>query len=209
MKLYDCKPAPNPRRVRIFMAEKGIEVETVQVDLGNGEQFGEAFMKINPDCAVPVLELDDGSYVSEVFAICHYLEDLQPEPPLLGTTKEERARILMWHGKVEQQGLAAMADAFRNTTKRMKDNAVTGSASYAQIPELAERGRSRVGEFFLKLDKQLADNEFVAGDSYSIADITAMVVVDFAARVKLSLPEDGVNVRRWYDSVSGRPSAAA
>ncbi|MCH8048028.1 MAG: glutathione S-transferase N-terminal domain-containing protein, partial [Planctomycetes bacterium] len=95
MKLYDCKPAPNPRRVRIFMAEKGIEIETVQIDLGSGEQFGEVFMKINPDCAVPVLELDDGSYISEVFAICHYLEDTQPEPSLLGTTNEERARILM------------------------------------------------------------------------------------------------------------------
>ena len=209
MKLYDCKPAPNPRRVRIFMAEKGIEIETVQIDLGSGEQFGEVFMKINPDCAVPVLELDDGSYISEVFAICHYLEDTQPEPSLLGTTNEERARILMWHCKVEQQGLAAVADAFRNTTKRMKDHAVTGSVSYPQIPELAERGRSRVQEFFLKLDKRLADNEFIAGDRYSIADITAMVVADFAAWVKLSLPEDGVNLRRWYESVSGRPSAAA
>lgn len=190
------------------MAEKGIEIETVQVDLGSGEQFSESFKKINPDCAVPVLELDDGSYISEVFAICHYLETTNPEPPLLGTTDEERARILMWQAKVEQQGLAAMADAFRNTTKRMKDHAVTGSVPYAQIPELAERGRSRVKEFFLKLDQQLADNEFVAGDSYSIADITAMVVVDFAAWVKLSLPEDAANVRRWYESVSSRPSAA-
>jgi len=209
MKFYDCKTAPSPRRVRIFMAEKGIEIETVQIDLGSGEQFGDAFREINPDCVVPALQLDDGSCISEVLAICHYLEAKHPEPALLGTTDEERARVLMWNSKVEQQGLWAVADAFRNAAKGLKDRAATGLVGYPQIPELAERGRSRVEQFFRWLDDRLADNEFVAGDRYSIADISAMVVVDFSAWIKLSVPEDATNTLRWYESVSARPSAQA
>ena len=126
------------------MAEKGIEIETVQVDLGSGEQFSESFRALNPDCVVPALELDDGSCLTEVFAICHYLESQFPEPPLLGTTAEERARVLMWNIKVEQQGLWAVADAFRNAAKGLKGRAATGPVDYPQIPELAERGRQRV-----------------------------------------------------------------
>jgi glutathione S-transferase len=209
MKFYDCKTAPSPRRVRIFMSEKGIEIETVQVDLGSGEQFGDAFRAINPDCVVPALELDDGSCISEVVAICHYLEAQHPEPSLLGTTDEERARILMWTIKVEQQGLWSAADAFRNSAKGLKERAATGLVGYPQIPELAERGRGRVEQFFLRLDDQLADNEFVAGDRYSIADIAAMVVVDFAAWIKVSVPDNAMNMRRWYESVSARQSARA
>jgi len=191
------------------MAEKGIEIETVQIDLGSGEQFGDAFREINPDCVVPALQLDDGSCISEVLAICHYLEAKHPEPALLGTTDEERARVLMWNSKVEQQGLWAVADAFRNAAKGLKDRAATGLVGYPQIPELAERGRSRVEQFFRWLDDRLADNEFVAGDRYSIADISAMVVVDFSAWIKLSVPEDATNTLRWYESVSARPSAQA
>jgi glutathione S-transferase len=209
MKFYDCKTAPSPRRVRIFIAEKGIEIETVQVDLGGGEQFRDAYRAINPDCVVPALHLDDGSCLSEVLAICHYLEAQYPEPALLGTSDEERARILMWNGKVEQQGLWPVADAFRNAAKGLKDRAATGLVAYAQIPELAERGRGRVEQFFRRLDHQLADNEFVAGDRFSIADIAAIVVVDFSAWIKLSVPEDAVHTRRWYESVSARPSASA
>ena len=191
------------------MAEKGIDIETVQVDLGGGEQFTDAFMEINADCVVPALELDDGSSLSEVLAICHYLEALYPEPPLLGSTDQERARILMWNSKVEQQGLWAVADAFRNAAKGFRNRAATGPVAYAQIPELAERGRGRVEQFFQRLDGQLADNKFVAGDNFSLADISALVVVDFAGRLKLKLPEDATNIRRWYESVSGRPGAIA
>jgi len=193
----------------MFMAEKGIEIETVQVDLGGGEQFGDAYRAINPDCVVPALQLDDGSCLSEVLAICHYLEAQYPEPALLGTSDEERAKILMWNGKVEQQGLWPVADAFRNAAKGLKDRAATGPVAYPQIPELAERGRGRVEQFFRRLDDQLADNEFVAGDRFSIADIAAIVVVDFSAWIKLSVPEDAANTRRWYESVSARPSASA
>jgi glutathione S-transferase len=191
------------------MAEKGIEVETVQVDLGSGEQFADAYRQINPDCVVPALQLDDGSCLSEVLAICYYLEAKYPEPDLLGTTDEERARILMWNSKVEQQGLWAVADAFRNAAKGLKDRAATGPVPYPQIPELAARGRDRVEHFFRRMDEQLADNEFIAGDRFSIADISALVVVDFAAWIKLSVPEDAAHLKRWHESVSSRPSATA
>jgi len=191
------------------MAEKGIEIETVQVDLGSGEQFADAFREINPDCVVPALQLDDGSCLSEVIAICHYLEAKYPEPALLGTTDEERAHILMWNSKVEQQGLWAVADAFRNAAKGLKGRAATGLVAYPQIPELAERGRDRVEQFFRRVDGQLANNEFVAGDRFSIADISALVVADFASWIKLAVPEDAEHLRRWHASVSSRPSATA
>ena len=209
MKFYDCETAPSPRRVRIFIAEKGIEVETVPVDLANGEQFGAAYRAINPDCVVPALQLDDGSCLSEVSAICHYLEDVHPEPPLLGRTPEERAATIMWNAKAEQQGLWACADALRNYAKGLKGRALPGPHDYEQIPELAERGRQRVAAFLDKLDERLADSEFVAGSFYSMADITAMTVVDFAARLKIPVPDGAENLRRWYDAVSTRPSATA
>lgn len=209
MKFYDCKTAPSPRRVRIFLAEKGIDVDTVQVDLANGEQLGEAYRRINPDCTVPALALDDGSCLSEVLAICQYFEDVQPEPALMGASIEERARVTMWNSRIEQQGLLPMADAFRNTVKGLKGRAVTGPDPYEQIPELAERGRQRVERFFHRLDRQLADHRFVAGDNFSIADISALVLVDFARWVKLEIPDDATHLARWYGEVSARPSAAA
>lgn len=191
------------------MAEKRIEIETVQIDLGAGEQFEDSFRAVNPDCVVPALELDNGACISEVVAICHYLEELYPEPALMGTTGEEKANVLMWNSKVEQQGLWAVADAFRNSAKGLKDRALTGVVAYPQIPELVARGRGRVEAFFHRLEQQLVDSEYVAGDSYSMADISAMVVVDFSAWIKMPLPEQCANVHRWYESVSSRPSASA
>jgi len=207
LKFYDCKTAPSPRRVRVFIAEKGIDIETVQVDLGSGEQFSEAFRRINPDCVVPVLELDDGTILTEVVAICDYLESLYPEPPLMGKTPLERASVLMWNAKVEQLGLWAMAEAFRNSVKGLSNQAVTGPDSYPQIPELAERGRQRVARFFERLDDELAERDFLAGSFYSMADISALVVVDFAAWIKIAVPEEAVNLKRWYGAVASRPSA--
>ncbi len=189
------------------MAEKGIDLETVQVDLGSGEQFSESFRKINPDCVVPVLELDDGTILTEVVAICDYLESQYPEPPLLGRTPVERATVLMWNAKVEQLGLWAMAEAFRNSTKGLSNNAVTGPDSYPQIPELAERGRQRVARFFERLDNELADREYLAGSFYSMADISAMVVVDFAAWIKIAVPEGADSLKRWYGAVATGPGA--
>ena len=208
MKFYDCSTAPSPRRVRIFLAEKGLDIETVQIDLGAGEQFSETFRRINPDCVVPALELDDGSCISEVLAICQYLEELHPKPALLGNTPEERARVTMWNAKVEQQGLWAMADAFRNSAKGLADRAVTGPDAYPQIPALADRGRTRVEQFLHRLDGQLAETRFVAGDDFSMADISALVVVDFAGWIKITIPENATNLRRWHAEVSARPSAA-
>jgi glutathione S-transferase len=209
MKFYDCRTAPSPRRVRIFLAEKGLELDTVQVDLGSGEQFSDEFKRINPDCVVPVLQLDDGQCISEVVAICSYVEALHPVPALLGETPGAKAAALMWNAKVEQQGLSAMADAFRNSAKGLKDKALTGLDAYPQIPELAARGRQRVDRFMARMDERLADSEYLAGDFFSIADISAMVFVDFAAWLKIPLPSDGENLKRWYNDVSKRPSAAA
>jgi len=209
VKFYDCETAPSPRRVRIFMAEKGIEVETVPVDLAKGEQFDADYRKINPDCVVPALELDDGTCISEVLAICQYLEERYPEPPLLGRTATERAVTTMWNAKAEQQGLWATADALRNTVKGLQGRALPGPDDYDQIPELAVRGRQRAAAFLARLNGQLAEHEFIAGDAYSIADITAMVFVDFAMRLKIPLPDDAHELRRWHEAVSSRPSAAA
>ena len=156
-----------------------------------------------------MLELDDGSHISEVFAICQYIEALHPEPPLMGATPEERARVSMWNAKVEQQGLLAMMETFRNSARGLQDRALTGPRNYGQIPELAERGRERVAQFFKRLDGHLADNAFVAGERFSIADISALTVVDFAKWVKIDVPHDAQNVLRWYADVSNRPSAAA
>jgi len=209
LKLYDCKTAPSPRRVRIFAAEKGIDLEKVEVDLGIGEQFSTAFRVINADCVVPVLELDDGTHISEVSAICQYLEEIHPQPALFGNTPEQRATAAMWSSKVEQQGLMAMRDAFRNSAKGLQGHAVTGPVGAAQIPQLAERGRQCVVTFFERLEQRLSASEFIAGNDFSIADITALVLVDFARWMKIEVPDNATNLRRWYDAVSSRPSASA
>jgi len=209
MKFYDCATAPSPRRVRIFAAEKGIELDTVQVDLANGEQFGAAFRQVNPDCMVPVLELEDGTCLTEVVAICQYLEEMQPEHSLFGATPVERALTSMWNIKVEQQGFLASAEAFRNSAKGLRKHAIPGPDSFEQIPELAERGRERVRLFIDRLDRQLGEHTYIAGDNYSIADISAMVFVDFAGWIKITIPDDASNLTRWYASVSARPGAHA
>jgi glutathione S-transferase len=208
MKLYDCTPAPSPRRVRVFLAEKGIVVPTVQVDLRADEQFSPAFRAVNPDCTVPVLALDDGT-IADVMAICVYFEALQPEPPLMGVGAQDRAIVTAWQRRVERDGFFAVAEAFRNSTPAFKGRALPGADDYEQIPALVERGRARVGRFFAMLDARLADHDFVAGRRYSIADITALVAVDFARWIKLALPEECSHLRRWHGAVSARPSAKA
>ena len=209
MKFYDCATAPSPRRVRIFAAEKGLALDTVQIDLQAGEQFSEAFRALNPDCVVPVLELDDGTCLTEVMGICRYLEVMQPEPPLFGSGAVEEGLVMSWNSKVEQQGLLAMAEAFRNSVPGLKGRALTGPVEYEQIPELAARGKQRVLDFMARLDERLAQCEFLAGATYSVADITALVFVDFARRGKVTPATDLPNLERWHASVSTRPSAAA
>ena len=209
MKLYDCTTAPSPRRVRIFLAEKTASIELVQVDLRKGEQLGDAFRKINPDCTVPVLELDDGTRISEVVAICQYLERKFPEPPLMGRDPVEQATITMWNTKIEQNGIAPLADHFRNRSKGLINRALPGRENYPQIVELADRGKQRAEAFFERLDGQLHGRRFVAGDEFSIADISALVMVDFAAWSKITIGATQQNIRRWYDEVATRPSASA
>jgi glutathione S-transferase len=209
MKLYDCATAPSPRRVRIFLAEKGITVPIVPVDLRNGEQFTPEFRAINPECTVPVLEFDDGKCIAEVVAICTYFELTHPEPRLMGTDAEDQAIVSAWQHRVERQGFWAVADAFRNAAPGLKGRALPGPDDYEQIPALAERGRARVARFFETLDAELADREFVAGAAYSIADISALVMVDLAQRIKLAIPDGCANLRRWHEAVSARPSASA
>lgn len=209
MKFYDCATAPSPRRVRIFLAEKGISLPTVQVDLRNGEQFTDAFRAINPDCTVPALALDDGTVIADAIAICGYLEELHPEPPLIGTTPQERAAVTALNRQIERDGFYAAMDAFRNATKGLKGRALPGPHDYEQIPALAERGRVRIEHFFRAMDARLATREFVAGSRYTLADISTLVLTDFAAWAKLKPPEDCVNLRRWHAEVSARPSARA
>lgn len=209
MKFYDCKTAPSPRRVRIFIAEKGIQVPTVQVDLAAGEHLSEAFCKINPWCTVPVLALDDGTNISETVAICRYLEDVHPEPVLLGRNAKEKAVVAMWDHHCEIDGFLAVAEALRNASPRMQGRALPGFANIEQIPALVERGKARVQRFFVELDERLKDSEYVASDVYTMADITALVTVDFAAWIKLTPAAEHVHLRRWHETVSRRASASA
>ena len=209
MKLYDYQLAPNPRRVRTFLAEKGITVPTVQVDLRAGEQFTPEFRAINPECTVPVLEFDDGRRIAEVVAICLYFELAHPEPALMGVGPQDRAIVADWHHRIERQGFWAVGDAFRNSAPGLKGRALPGPDGYEQIPALAERGVARTIRLFEMLDRELAVYQFVAGDRYSIADILALVTVNFAARINLTIPDDCSHLRRWHESVSLRASAAA
>src|SRR4029079_8055458 len=187
MKFYDCAAAPSPRRVRIFLAEKGISVPTVQVNLRDGEQFTPAFRAINPDCTVPVLELDNGARITDAIGICRYFEAMQPDPPLFGSGAEDIAIIESWQRQAERNGFYAVMEAFRNSTPGLKGRALPGPHDYEQIPALGERGGLRVKHFYERMDARLAQSEFVAGPRYSIADITGLIAVDFAARAKMPI----------------------
>ena len=207
MLFHDCSTAPSPRLVRIFIAEKGIEVPTRQVDLRGGEHLSPAFRAINPHCTVPVLELDDGTRLTSTQGCWRYLEEAYPEPPLLGTTPTEKAVIADRLWRIEADGWQAVGEALRNAAPGLKGRALTGPDDYAQIPELAARGRLRATRFLARLDAMLADRPYLAGERFSAADIMAMVVVDFAKWIKLAPPEDAGHARRWYERVSTRPGA--
>ena len=204
--LYDCATAPSPRRTRILLAEKGIAHETVQVDLRNGEQLGEAFRRINPQCTVPVLATDEGLCLTDNAAIAAYLEARYPEPPLLGRTPAEKAEIASWNWRAEFDGLQPIAESMRNSSPAMANRALPGPVDYAQIPALAERGLARLRQFFVTLDARLADREFVATERFSIVDITAAVAVDFARVVKVKPGEAQPHLLRWRAALAARPS---
>lgn len=207
--LYDCETAPSPRRARIFIAEKGADVTIKQIDLRKGEQMSESFRAINPRCAVPCLVTEDGQAISENLAIASFLEAAYPNPPLMGTTAIEKARVLEWNWRVEFEGLSAIAEILRNSSPHMKGRAMTGPRNIEQLPALAERGRERLSHFWEDLNAQLAQSPHVAGQDYSLADISALVTVDFAKWVKASPPEDHTALWAWHAKSAARPASAA
>ncbi len=202
MKLYNNMKAPNPRRVRIFLAEKGLEVALQEVDIVNGENLDEAFVKINPMARLPVLALDDGSFLAESVAICRYFEELHPQPPLMGVDAQDRAQVEMWNRRMELELLLLVGDAFRHGHEYNKGRVV-------QVPEYGEQCRETVGERLQWLDSVLADRDFIAGERLTIADITALAAIDFGRVCRLRIQPHQNNLRRWYETVSSRPSAKA
>ncbi len=202
MKIYETKTAPNPRRVRVFLAEKGIHMEYVQVDIQNGENLSAAMIAKNPLGKVPVLELDDGTCISETDAICTYFEALHPEPPLMGTTALEKATIAMWQRQVEFTLMMQIGMCFQHTTGYFKDRMVP-------VPEFGVEAGKIAANYLNILDKRLATSPFIAGESFTIADITALCAIDFGRVVKIRLQDSQVNLLRWYQDVSSRPSVKA
>ena len=202
MKIHEFTMAPNPRRVRVFLAEKGIEVPYAQVDIGKGENRKPEFLAKNPMGGVPVLELDDETYISESLAICRYFEELKPDPPLFGSDAKERGLIEMWTRRMEAEIFSKIAGCFQNTHDYFKGR-------IAQIPEYGEVCKKSALKSLEWLDGELADREFIAGDRYTIADIIAMTSIDFGRVVKIGIQPDQKNLARWHQTVSSRPSAKA
>ena len=208
--LYHANGSPNSRRVRIFLAEKNVTLPDVQLDLGKGEQHAEHYRQINPGRVVPTLLLEDGTAIGEVPAIQRYIEELQPQPSLWGETPKEKALITMWERRSELEGFAAVMEAIRNAAPGLKGRAIAGPHDYEQIPALAERSKQRVANFFEDLNTRLAVVPFVAGERYSVADITALAAVDFAAKaISMDIPAQHSALKRWHATVSARPSASA
>ncbi len=203
MKLHEYTMAPNPRRVRIFLAEKGIQVPSVQVDLGKAENRKPEFLKINPMGGVPVLELDDGTYLAESVAICRYFEMQKPEPRLMGgPDAKDAALVEMWQRRMELNLLMNTAGAFRNTSDFFKGR-------IPQVPEYGKLCKEAAEKQLQWLDSVLADRQFVAGSKYTIADITAVVAIDFGKLTGIRITPEQKNLARWYETVSSRPSAKA
>ena len=203
MKLYDGGRAPNPRRVRVYLAEKGIKLPTEQVDLGSMAHRSVAYAAINPLQRVPALELDDGTIITESIAICRYFELLQPQPVLFGRDPKDIAIVEMWQRRVELHLLFPISQVFRSLHPAMAQMEVP------QVPAWGEANKPRVTEFLELLNKELAKRRYVAGDNYTVADITGLIAVDFMKPAKLAVPEQLSNVRRWHAELSARPSASA
>jgi glutathione S-transferase len=206
--LYDCATAPSPRRARIFLAEKGKAFETVQIDLRSGEQMGEAYRAINPQCTVPALRTEEGAVLTDNAGIAAYLEARYPEPPLLGISPQDKAEIASWHWRAEFEGLMAIAETLRNSSPAMANRALPGPVNYAQIPALADRGLARLQQFFVTLNSHLEGRDFIAANQFSIADITAVVAVDFARVVKVKPGEQHPHLLRWRAKMGERASMA-
>jgi len=202
MKLYDSPLAPNPRRVRIFLAEKGIDVPTVEVDIVKAENRKPAFLAKNPLGVVPVLELDDGTIIAESTAICRYFEELQPEPPLMGVGAKDRAAVEMWLRRVEFEVAFPIMQTFRNTHDFFKGR-------IPQVPEWGAVSKAHAIRRLGWIDEELADRPFVAGERYTVADIALLIGIDFGRVSDIRIDPEHKNLTRWYGEVSSRPSAKA
>ena len=209
LKLYHATNSPNSRRVRIFLAEKGIRSILIPIDLGAGEQHSEAYRAINPRRVVPALVLEDGATIGEVPAIMRYLDEAFPKTPLLGVTPRDKGLITMWERYAELEGFAAVMEGVRNRIAALKGRAIAGPHDYEQIPALVDRSILRVKNFLADLTGRLEQVSFVAGEQFSAADITAMVTIDFAKALDISVPEGHRALTRWYEAVSARPTASA
>jgi len=204
MKLYDGGRSPNPRRVRIFLAEKGISLPPIEaVDLGSLQHKSPTYAAVNPLQRVPALELDDGTVLTESIAICRYFEELQPEPALFGRGALGKAQVEMWNRRMELNFFSLVSQVFRNTHPAMKE------MEQPQVPAWAEANKPRIADFLAWLDRELQGRRFVVGDSYSVADITGLVAVDLMKPAKLTVPDELTNVRRWHAEIAARPSAKA
>ena len=218
MKLYNWQLSPNCRRARMFILEKGMDLPEIEEvgataeHLVPGGQFGlsDNYVKIWPHALVPMLETDDGLRIGEAMAICRFLEDERPEPNLMGRDSREKACIEMWERRAYDEGIVGAVEAFRNAHPAFIDRGLAGSLEpVPQIPALVERGRGRVNRFYRKFDEQLKQNWFVAGDRFTVADITALCSVDFANIVGIPVPQDCPSLAGWYEEVSARPAAKA
>lgn len=209
MKFYDYRSAPSPRKVRLFIAEKGLDVPTAEVDLRARAQQEPVFLAKNAGATVPVLELDDGTCLTESLAICHYLEQQRPEPNLMGRGAREQAQVLMWNDILTFEGYLSLQESLRNGNEAFKGRALPGPVAWEQIPALAERGRRRAALFFDKLETRLGESEFVAGERFTYADIVAFVYVGFAPRATGTNPIDGrPALKQWNETIAARPAIA-
>jgi glutathione S-transferase len=202
MKLYDSSFAPNPRRVRVFLAEKGLDIPREVIDLGKLEHKGDAYTAVNPLQRVPALELDDGTVITESMAICRYLEELHPEPNLFGETPLERAQVEMWNRRVEHGLYYSVASTFRHLHPAMKE-------MEEQVPAWGEANKPRMLRDLAFMDRVLADRPYLAGERFTVADITLLCSVDFMKVTRVPVPDELGHLRRWHTHVSARPSARA
>ncbi len=209
MRLFDFERAPNPRRVRMFLAEKGLAIPRVPVNLFRMEQLSPAFLAINPGGTVPVLETDDGTYIADSLAICLYLERLHPEPALFGGSPRAEALAVMWTRVVESEGLDAVGEVLRNVSPGFRNHVLPGPVPYAQLPQLVERGHRRVLQFCDRIEQQLAKQPYLAGEQLSFADLSLLAAVDYATWVDVRATDGRPALERWYRRVAARPSAGA
>jgi glutathione S-transferase len=201
LKLYTFDAAPNPRRVNLFLGYKGIQIPSQQVNLRESQQFSAEYKAINPRCTVPALQLDDGTVLCDGIAICWYLESRFPQKPLLGSDPLSQAQVLSWDTYILSDAFLPVAEALRNRSDAFKDRAVPGPGRIAQIPQLEARGRQRVQLFWETLEQHLDGREYLVGDSITLADIDAFVVVDFAGWIKERVPENRPRVQAWYSRI--------